>query len=169
MHVAKKFAKHPLNFIWQPLLAGFFVVLMLGGLGGFEHISLIGFIGASSIGSSAFLLFSTPSSDSAQLRKIYGAYIICILSAAVFYFILYLLKAQDFQLVAVDEICAALAMSVTMFFMSLFNFEHPPAAGLALGLVIAPWNFYHVAILVLAVLLMTIFKKLLRPWLIDLI
>lgn len=167
---AKQFKKYPWNFFWQPLLAAFFVVLMLVALGGFKHIDLLGFIGIGSLGSSAFLLFSLPHKPVANLEKLYGGYFICILSGVVFsaviYFIVNHLQINKFIYV---EIIAAIAMATSMFFMSLFGLEHPSAVGLTLGLVVQQWTTYSLVIMILVILLMGLLRGMLRNKLIDLV
>lgn len=82
--IADRFAKHKFNFIWQPLLASSFIVVILATLGGFGHVDLLGFIGTCTLGSSAFLVFTMPTSSSAETKRIWGAYIISLLLGILF-------------------------------------------------------------------------------------
>ena len=167
----RKFKMHPWHFIWQPLLAATFVVVMLAALGGFGHVTFLGVIGTTSLGSTAFLVFSSPSNKTASIRRMWGGYFISALMGVVFSAVLFILKQKhvDLSQCFCAEIAAALAMAITMFLMAVLNLEHPPAAGLALGLVVEPWTAYTMCEFLLIVVFMALVKIVLRPWLIDLV
>lgn len=167
---SNKFGVHKWNFIWQPLLAATFVVVALVGLGGFRHVTLLGYIGTSSLGSTAFLVFGMPQSDSASAKNMWGGYIISIMVGVLATLILHAIwSAAHPDRYFVGELTATFAMALTMLIMALFRMEHPPAVGLALGLVVEPWTFYTLTIILLTVCLMTLIKRLLRRWLVDLL
>lgn len=67
------------------------------------------------------------------------------------------------------EISSVLAVTLTMFLMALLNYEHPPAAGLSLGLIVEPWTTFTIFVIVVVVALMSLVKYLLQRWLIDLV
>lgn len=169
--IAGKFAKHKSNFIWQPLLASSFIVLILAVLGGFGYVDLLGFIGTCTLGSSAFLVFTMPTSSSAEAKRTWGAYIISLLLGVLFSaLVLFLQKNYSgFGGHLLAEISSVLAVTLTMFLMALLNFEHPPAAGLSLGLIVEPWTSFTIFAIVIVVALMLLVKYLLGRWLIDLV
>jgi CBS-domain-containing membrane protein len=169
--VDSKFKQYKSHFFLQPLLAGFFVILILAALGGFQHVDLLGYLGSGALGSSAFLVFTSPNCAAASIRRMWGGYAISIIIGVFFSGILYYLMQEHVNLTLCycAEIAAALAIAFIMFLMALFGLEHPPAVGLALGLVVEPWTRYTLLVMVLSIVLLTAVKHLLRNWLIDLI
>lgn len=168
---ANKFKQHRWNFFWQPLLAACFAAIALASLGGIKHVELLGFIGTSALGSTAFLIFSMPSVYSASSRCVIGGYSWCII-ISIFFSLIANWLAHLFGYNSVffgTEVLAALAMACTMFLMVIFRVEHPPAAGLALGLVIEPWTYKTLFVLCLVILLMLTTRKLVQRQLVDLV
>ena len=62
----------------------------------------------------------------------------------------------------------AIAVGVTIFLMAAINCEHPPGVGVSLGLVLNQWNLQTIIFIVFAIIIMLAVKKLLQPYLIDL-
>ena len=63
----------------------------------------------------------------------------------------------------------SLAVGTAIFIMAAINYEHPPAVGISLGLVLNQWDHQTIIFIVFAVIIMLVVKKLLQPFLIDLI
>ena len=63
----------------------------------------------------------------------------------------------------------ALATALAMFFMVVTKTEHPPAAALALGLVLNPWDLMTLFVVITGVVALSIFKQLILPMLMDLL
>jgi CBS-domain-containing membrane protein len=131
--------------------------------------AILGAIGASSLASSIFITFALPRSPAAEPRRMIGSYIVGIAIGIIFYYLgEYLLHVSHFfTLAIIYEITGALAVTLTMFFMVLFSLEHPPAAGMALGIVIDPWRDETLLVIVIAIILITGAKILLKPWLLT--
>lgn len=167
----EKFHKHKMNYIWQPLLAASFVVIALVALGGIGHVELFGFIGTSSLASSAFLIFSIPSSFNSSTRSLLGGYLVCTLIGVLFSSCVFYLCAASphFNYVSIHDFVAAIAMAIAMFLMVFLRLEHPPAAGFALGLIVEPWTKLSLLMLWLVILLLLAIKKIMQRWLIDLV
>jgi CBS-domain-containing membrane protein len=70
---------------------------------------------------------------------------------------------------AVVVVFGALAISFAMFLMVITRTEHPPAAALALGLVLNEWNFMTLLVVLAGVVLLSVIKRLVLPVLLDLI
>jgi len=70
---------------------------------------------------------------------------------------------------AVMVICGASAISLAMFTMVVTRTEHPPAAALALGLVLNEWSFLTLVVILLGVIGLSVVKQLVLPALLDLI
>ena len=63
----------------------------------------------------------------------------------------------------------ALATGIAMFIMVVTKTEHPPAAALALGLVLNEWDMLTIAVVIFGVIALSIFKRLVLPILMDLL
>ena len=63
----------------------------------------------------------------------------------------------------------AFATSVAMFLMVVTRTEHPPAAALALGLVLNEWNMLTLAVVLGGVIGLSIIKRAVLPILMDLL
>ena len=63
----------------------------------------------------------------------------------------------------------AIAVGIAIFIMAVTNTEHPPAAGIALGLVINTWGWMTIVFILCAIAWLTIVRKLLKPYPMDLI
>jgi CBS-domain-containing membrane protein len=70
---------------------------------------------------------------------------------------------------AVMIVCGAVAISLAMFTMVVTRTEHPPAAALALGLVLNEWTTLTLVVILLGVIALSVVKQLVLPALLDLI
>lgn len=169
--ISEKFLQHKWNFFWQPLLASIFVVVTLIVLGGIQHINLLGYIGTGSLGSSAFLVFCLPQARSARSGRLLGGYCISMLSGIIFSALICHLKLfnGNFFTHYCTDITAVIAMTVAIFSMVFFRMEHPPAVGFVLGLIMDNWTYKTLIMIIAVILLLTIVKLLLKPWLVNLV
>ena len=63
----------------------------------------------------------------------------------------------------------ALATGLAMFLMVVTKTEHPPAAALALGLVLNEWTALTLLVVVVGVVTLSICKRMVLPHLMDLV
>jgi CBS-domain-containing membrane protein len=79
----------------------------------------------STLGATSFIVFAMPTSISAQTRNVIGGHLVGLACGAIFYFtnFTYLLEYP-------------LAVGTAILLMVALDFEHPPAAGTALAVVI---------------------------------
>jgi CBS-domain-containing membrane protein len=63
----------------------------------------------------------------------------------------------------------AIAVAVAGLLMVSTNTEHPPAAGVALGLVLQPWTYPTVVFVLASAVFLSIAKHFLKPVMIDLL
>ncbi len=63
----------------------------------------------------------------------------------------------------------ALATGLAMFLMVVTKTEHPPAAALALGLVLNEWTLLTLVVVIVGVVALSICKQLVLPILMDLL
>jgi len=63
----------------------------------------------------------------------------------------------------------AISVGLAIFTMVITNTEHPPAAGTALGITIQGWSYSTILVIISTILLLSLFKYLLKTWLKDLV
>lgn len=66
-------------------------------------------------------------------------------------------------------IFGAIAISLAMFTMVVTRTEHPPAAALALGLVLNEWSLLTLVVVLSGIVGLSIIKQLVLPALLDLV
>ncbi len=153
--LSKNFKEYWFNYFWQSLTAGVFTFLII-----FIFQSMIGAVVLASIGSTVFCVFAMPNNRASQTRNVIGSYIICILIGLVC------------SLIPTSSISGGLAVGGAALFMVITDTEHPPAAGVALGLALSPVfeNALICSGVSLAVaIISSILKRVLSPWLKDLV
>ena len=163
--IDKKFAENKSRYVIQCLGATFAIMAILSFLNVFTQTALI-----ASLGASTFIVFAMPSAYSAQPRGILGGYSVGLVIGSLFGLIARspYIATLPFSLTLEYTLFSSLAVGLTIFVMVITNTEHPPAAGLALGLVLNTWNMFTLTSVVVAVLLLAGLKVLLAPYLIDL-
>ena len=129
-----------------------FAALIMLGTVQLQQIHLL------SLASSIYNVFVFPLSTSAKTKNLLGSYVIAITVGICFS----LLKNIDFviQIPGYLFIVGSFAIGLMIFISSLFNLEHPPAAGIALGFVYTSWNYFTPLILMIAISELAIIKKL---------
>lgn len=163
--IDRAFLKSPRQYIIQSLMAVATVVLILTFVEVLTHAAIV-----AALGSTVFIVFAMPNTIAAEPRRIIGGHITGIVAGALFYFIFFTGPlSESFGAIGyLHWIPAALAVGLSLFVMTVFNLEHPPAAGTALGIVVHEWsNTALIFVLVFAVSL-AIIKTLLKKHLKDL-
>jgi CBS-domain-containing membrane protein len=116
-----------------------------------------------SLGASVFICMSSPHARTSSTRYLIGGYLCGCIAGLVGY-------ACEVFLPAIPHvIVAAMAVGFSFLLMVVFNFEHPPAAALALGLVLSPYTLNTVAIALLCICLLAIAMHFARPHMKDLL
>jgi CBS-domain-containing membrane protein len=157
----------------QPLLAMIFVFIVLLTLSQVAISPLLWAVGGSSLASSAFIVFGRPSSPSAQPWRVICGYAIGIivgfgvraLFKPIHVFHVDFLSDPRFFMLALS---AAIAVGVTFLFMILLNIKHPPAAGIALVLVINLQDYNVLYVIFLAAVVLALLRQGLNKFLCDL-
>ncbi|MEE8402983.1 MAG: HPP family protein [Candidatus Hydrothermarchaeaceae archaeon] len=152
--IDEKFRAMWINYALQSAIAFFVVFLLLMVL-----TTLAELVVAAAIGSTAFILFALPKSPTAMPRNVIGGHFFCVLigwACAVLF-------PQNFI------VAASLAVGVAVFVMVTTNTEHPPAAGTAMGIVVAGFSIKIFLFVMGSAIILTVSKKLLDPWLKDLL
>ncbi len=151
--------QNPKQYLIQCLLATGSVFVLFLMLDLRQHAAII-----STLGATIFVVFSLPHSYSSQPQRILGGYFWGTLIGITAHFII--LIPGTFTTPSV--FLGALAAGLILFLMATTNTEHPPAAGLAIGLIYNNWEFSTILVIWGAVLYLSTMRFLLRHWLIDL-
>jgi len=161
--------KHrPMNaYGWmaQCAVASGAILLVMLGMNAVLRTSLV-----SSIGATTFVAFAMPRTPAAQNRAIIGGYLLGTLIGIVFSLLLSVTSFVDgcwLQKLVVYALAAA-AVGSTMLAMVATNTEHPPAAGLALGYVLDPWDGRTVVAVLAAAVILCVIRQLMGNRLMDL-
>lgn len=159
-----RFRSRMKNYFFQCFLATGMIFLALSGLNVLTHTALLATLGATT-----FIVFCIPNSGTAQYRTLIGGYTVGMLIGIILCYVAHREIMTFLPDYVLDVIFGGLAVGLAMFIMVLTNTEHPPAAGLALGLVINSWDFYTLGTIMVLVMFMALVKHLLHRFLIDLL
>ncbi len=165
LDIDRHFRRDNINrYILQCGLAGLVVLVLLFVLDAVTQTVLIAALGAS-----AFIAFAVPRSLHSGPRSLIGGYVVGMLAGSLMGTLNILINASASYDHAVMVICGAVAISLAMFTMVVTRTEHPPAAALALGLVLNEWSLLTLFVVLLGVIGLSIVKQLVLPALLDLI
>lgn len=161
-----RFNSNKFKYISQCFAATLSIFLILLSLNVVHNDVIIATIGATS-----FSVFAIPHKNLSRSRYIIGGYLIgfifgigcSLVSNSTWVFHMNVLP--EFH----QAIFGAIGVGLTMFFMVLFNSEHPPAAALALGLVINQWTLRMIIVTVLALGIILTYRYIFRGYMIDLV
>lgn len=165
--------KENIHLFWQSILVFLVILAFMYAL---KKVSIadaiVSAIGATSLGSSAFLAFVAHDTAMARPRRMISGYALGIV-VGVFFSLMFrhVTNCNNFDCHSVNSevLFAAGAAIVTMWLMAFFSSEHPPAIGIAIGLVLWSWKWPVLVVIMGAVLVIALLRYLLRPWLINLL
>ncbi len=153
------------RYALQCSLAAAVVLILLMVLDAVTQTVLIAALGAS-----VFIAFAVPRSLHSSPRCLIGGYLAGILAGSL---MATLNIAIDFSDVVTAHasmvVFGALATGLAMFLMVVTKTEHPPAAALALGLVLNEWTLLTLVVVIVGVIALSICKQLILPILMDLL
>lgn len=161
------------NLIWQPLTAVIFICVVLFFLNRISQSDLLWAVGAGALSSSCYIVFGRPSSITADPWNIIGGYLIGMVSGE----LIRLLSIQTYPVTMdfmnnpyfhIMGMFAAISVGLALVVMAVLNLEHPPAAGLALVLVLDVRDYRVLAVIFVAVIALTVIRVGLRKYLLDL-
>lgn len=162
-----KFRRIPGHYVVQCLLAAAATMVVVALLDSLHEMALI-----ASLGASAFIAFTMPESHISDARYLVGGYVVGLVVGVAFglTFRALALPAEGASRYAADIVLGGLAVGVAIFLMVLLNLEHPPAAGIALGLVMNhEWGLFTLAVILGAITALSALKWLLRRYLKNLV
>lgn len=122
------------------------------------------------LGASTFIAFAVPRSPHSDPRHMIGGYLVGVLAGG----LMGLLQgAMHFTSPTINHelmvACGALATGLAMFLMVMTKTEHPPAAALALGLVLNDWDWPTLLVIIGGIVVLAIVKQVVMPLLMDLL
>jgi CBS-domain-containing membrane protein len=165
LDIDRHFRRDHINrYVLQCGLAGLVVLVLLFVLDAVTQTVLIAALGAS-----AFIAFAVPRSLHSGPRSLIGGYVVGMLAGSLMGTLNIVIDASASYDHAVMVVCGAVAISLAMFTMVVTRTEHPPAAALALGLVLNEWTPLTLLVVLLGVVGLSIVKQLVLPALLDLI
>jgi len=161
----KAFLRSPKPYIVQSLLAALTVAVILTFVETLTHAAIV-----AALGSSVFIVFAMPNTIAAEPRRIIGGHITGLITGSLIYFIFFSGPPAEYfeSIELIHWIPAAIAVGLSLFVMTVFNFEHPPAASTALGVVTHEWSIMTVVFVLIFAISLAIVKKLLKSYLKDL-
>jgi CBS-domain-containing membrane protein len=153
------------RYAMQCGLAGFVVLMLLLILDAVTQTVLIAALGAS-----AFIAFAVPRTPHSGPRSMIGGYAMGMIAGCLMATLESAMNIQGAVAAhAVMVIFGAMAISLAMFMMVVTRTEHPPAAALALGLVLNEWDLLTLAVVMAGIMALSLIKRLVLPMLLDLI
>ncbi|MFP4055828.1 MAG: HPP family protein [Candidatus Brocadiia bacterium] len=155
-----KFRPHMARYVLQCLLATVAIMVVLLIMDTLEHTTII-----ASLGASAFIAFAMPEAHVSESRYLVGGYAVGIVVGACFG-LLYrwpALADAGLERHAAEIVLGGLAVGCAIFGMVITNTEHPPAAGIALGLVVSRWDGGTLLTIFGAIVALATIRWLLRP------
>jgi CBS-domain-containing membrane protein len=160
-----RFAHYKYHYIAQCLMATMTVHYVLLFLNALSNAVVV-----ASIGATAFVAFTSPHRRTSQPRYIMGGYAIGMVVSTLCYFLSVTgaIEHLPFFHRHAMEFFGAISVGLTMFVMLLMKLEHPPAAGLALGLVLREWSPHTLLVTTAAIGVIVLFQTVLKKYLIDL-
>jgi CBS-domain-containing membrane protein len=157
MKIDSQFSSHWRNYVLQSVYASvtvFLITLVLG----MEHAVII-----ASIGATAFIVFAMPNSISCQPKRIIGGHLLGFFVGACFA----VFPFMNFLLIG--ALWHAMAVGITLFAMVVLDFEHPPAAGTALGMTVTGYSQDAAIAIITSVILLAFISHYAKPFIRDLV
>ena len=161
-----KFRKNKGMYVAQTALVVMVIFILLTVLDAVSNAAVIAALGASS-----FIAFTMPHAEVSRPRFMLGGYAVGLVAGTSCFYAWAWTEASSISFVQSIpiEVFAAIALGVAIFVMVVANFEHPPAAGVALGLVLNGSSGLTILVLTVGILSLVLAKVLAKPVLIDLL
>jgi len=120
--------------------------------------ALLGATLVASLGATCFIVFAVPRSQSARPRVLLGGYLVGTFSGVICSLLARSLLASSIGIgqTELQVVLGALAVGLSILVMVFTGTGHPPAAGLALGFVLHPWDYLTIVLVLSAVVLLSL-------------
>ncbi|MCD4786573.1 MAG: HPP family protein [Candidatus Eremiobacteraeota bacterium] len=162
----KKFRNNTSSYILQSLLATIAIIIIMRLLDVLTQTTIV-----ASMGASSFTLFAMPHSDNASPRRVIGGTLVGVIVGCACWYV-----SQQPEVIKIllsnrnsAVLAAAVAVGLAIFIMVITDTEHPPAAGVAMGFVLNPWNQQTVWVVILGITFLSLINRGLKNKLKDLI
>jgi CBS-domain-containing membrane protein len=163
--IDRSFVQKPRNYVMQSLLAMAAMMVILSFVEVLTEAAIVAALGAST-----FIVFAMPRSITARPRRLIGGHAVGIICGLICYYSFLTGPLGEFsgehQLML--WFAYALSVAISLFFMTVTNTEHPPAASTALGIVAYGCSWQTVLFVLLFAVGLSIVRRLLSSRLIDL-
>lgn len=161
-----KYRGHRLQYLLQVILAAMVMFIILILLDAITHAALVAALGAST-----FIAFAMPHREASKTRYLVGGYAVGIVSggAVAVFRTLPWIAAVIASPPLSTALWGAIAVGCALFGMVVTDTEHPPAAGVALGLAIGELDPRAFAVISLGIVFLATARRLMKPYLMDLI
>ncbi len=162
-----RFKGNKKKYIIQTLLATLSVLIVLLLLDTVTDAVVI-----ASFGASSFIVFSMPQSNTSSIRFVLGGNCTGIFAAFLVNIIAILIVNTGIITTSNDyyrTILGALTVGLAMFLMVIFNTEHPPAAGFALGICLDGFDYMTALITISGIVILLLIRRIFKKHLINLL
>jgi CBS-domain-containing membrane protein len=163
-YLDKNFRENKSKYIGQSILAGAAVAVALLFFDVVKYPMIV-----ASFGASAFIAFTLPHSKTSGPRYLIGGYVIGILVGCLIHYVTALPVGYYPAQRVLYTIAGGAAVALSMFVMTAFDAEHPPAAGIALGFVLNEWTFMTVVLVLAGIIVISAVQRILKPRMINLL
>jgi len=161
-----KFQRNYRQYIFQALLATAAMAAMLLFVDSLSTAAI-----AAGLGSSVVGIFINPTGATARLRAVVGGQTMALLLGSVFSFILFAGSIETFTAdhSQFHALMMAVSVGLLILVMAVTDTEHPPAAGIVIGMSSREWTPEVFGAILGAVVLLGVIKLVLRRHLRDLL
>jgi CBS-domain-containing membrane protein len=166
LELDRRFTTRKARYVFQTCLATLCILAVLVILDFIANAAVVVALGAST-----FTVFAAPQAKLARPRYLIGGYVVGLLVGTVFFWLSRALPVPEISFLPSFPylVYGAPAVGAAMFVMVITNTEHPPAASIALGLVLNEWSYMAVVVALTGIVVLSVLKWLLRRQLINLI
>ena len=160
-----KFAAHPGLYLFQAALATAAMLVALLLVDSLSNAAV-----ASGLAASVVIIFINPNSRSAKLRAVVGGHGLALVLGSAFSALLFAGPVEAFldDTTKIRVLSFAVVVGLMILVMAITDTEHPPAAGIAIGMTSREWEAEIFGGIIGAVLVLAALKVLLRRRLRDL-
>lgn len=161
-----KFKKDAPSYLLQCFVGMLFIMLALFLADTVSSMTVV-----ASLGASTFIAMTMPHTRSAHPRYLIGGYCAGIVCGILMSYIHRYIVSADILFLGRSPhiVTCAVAVGLAMLLMTITNSEHPPAAALAMGLVLEPRVFLTSAAALLGIMIISLLKTLLKRWMKNLL
>jgi len=161
-----KFRRQYKRYIFQALLATVAMAVMLLFVDSLSSAAI-----AAGLGSSVVGIFINPTGATARLRSVVGGHTMALLLGSVFSFILFAGSIEGFiaDHSQFHALMMAISVGLLILVMAVTDTEHPPAAGIVIGMASREWTPEVFGAILGALVLLGVIKLVLKRHLRDLL